>query len=422
MKSIELRKLRAERIAAMEKLLEATGPSGIMNDKATEQFTALEAEQEKLKGAIALAERAEALGKELGEIPNPAPRPMPGAKSAEAQGDTGGFKSFGEFIYANYCNPQDPRLRDVPRAEQSMSTGSKGGLMVPTQFGNQLLEVRPGEIIFTPQRATEIPAGDPPDAALEMPSLDQSSAQNMFGGVAVSWIAEGGTKAETDANLKSVRLEPKELAAFVKVTDKLLRNWPAADAVLRRLFGSALAATRDKAFLSGNGVGKPLGILSSGALKTQNREINNQVSYLDLVGMEQKMIVGGNPCWIISRSALAQIRQLKDLAGRYILTGCDVGQAEAGIPMFLLGYPICWSVRSPALGTKGDVCLCDLSYYLIKNGSGPYVASSEHVYWTSNKTAIKAFLNVDGQPWLGAPIVNEDSQSYSPFVALDVPA
>jgi len=44
------------------------------------------------------------------------------------------------------------------------------------------------------------------------------------------------------------------------------------------------------------------------------------------------------------------------------------------------------------------------------------------VHFTQNKTVIKAFWLVDGQPWLAGPITQEGGYQVSPFVALDVPA
>jgi len=65
--------------------------------------------------------------------------------------------------------------------------------------------------------------------------------------------------------------------------------------------------------------------------------------------------------------------------------------------------------------------LADLSYYLIKDGSGPFVAASPHVYFTTNKTVIKIFWNVDGQSWLNDPLGLEGSvaNTVSPFVVLN---
>lgn len=50
------------------------------------------------------------------------------------------------------------------------------------------------------------------------------------------------------------------------------------------------------------------------------------------------------------------------------------------------------------------------------------MAASEHVKFTSNKTVIKIFWNVDGAPWMNEPFKEENGYEVSPFVALDVPA
>jgi HK97 family phage major capsid protein len=81
-----------------------------------------------------------------------------------------------------------------------------------------------------------------------------------------------------------------------------------------------------------------------------------------------------------------------------------------------------WNNRSVGLGSKGDIVLADWFYYVIKDGSGPFVAASEHVLFRQNKTVVKIFWNVDGAPWLTAPIKEENGYEVSPFVGLDVPA
>ena len=133
--------------------------------------------------------------------------------------------------------------------------------------------------------------------------------------------------------------------------------------------------------------------------------------------MYAKARFGGSLAWIASQSILPQLMRLK--GG----DNADIWQpsARAGDPQTLYGLPLLWNERSVQLGTKGDLMLVDLNYYLIKDGSGPFVAASPHVHFTTNKTVIKAFWNVDGQPWLTAPITQEGGYVVSPFVALDVP-
>jgi HK97 family phage major capsid protein len=97
--------------------------------------------------------------------------------------------------------------------------------------------------------------------------------------------------------------------------------------------------------------------------------------------------------------------------------------ARTGVLGTLLGLPLVYTDLLPALGGKGDLMLANFQYYLIKDGYGVEIAASEHVYFTTNRTVIKAFWNVDGKPWLTAPITLRDKVTkVSPFVILDVPS
>ena len=87
------------------------------------------------------------------------------------------------------------------------------------------------------------------------------------------------------------------------------------------------------------------------------------------------------------------------------------GVAAGGLPSTLFGFPIVFSDRLPTLGTKGDLILADLAYYVIKDGSGPFLAWSEHVYWTANKSVVKIVWNVDGKAWLTEPLILEGTSA-----------
>jgi hypothetical protein len=101
------------------------------------------------------------------------------------------------------------------------------------------------------------------------------------------------------------------------------------------------------------------------------------------------------------------------------LSGLTGGAAPAPAPT-LLGYPLFFSDRLPALGAKGDICLCDLSYYLLLNGSGPRIDLSTELLFTSDKSIFRIIAMLDGRPWLTEPILLEGSagSTVSPFVVL----
>lgn len=331
------------------------------------------------------------------------------------------FESFGEFIHSIRFKRDDPRLAaQYDTREQSMGVGEEGGFMVPNQFRDQILSLDVQDAIVRP-RATIIPAGSPPDASITMPALNQSAAENMYGGVEFEWIGEGQAKPETDIKLKDVTWTPHEVAGHVVITDKLLRNWSAAGPFISEQFRKAKVALEDTTFLtSGTGVAQPLSVLNSPAAITIPRGTANLIVYQDLVNIEQaaREIGFSAYTYIGSPTIKSQLNTIVDpgSAGTLIWRR----DAVSGAPSDLMGRDFNFNERSPGLGTAGDLMLVDMSMYIIKDGSGPFIASSEHVHFTKNKTVMKMFWNTDGHPWIEAPIPLEgDATSLvSPFVIL----
>ncbi|MFD2334719.1 phage major capsid protein [Cohnella sp. GCM10020058] len=402
-------------------------------DEGRELTAEEETEFEKLDGEIGdLENKIEAKKKQNGREANFAARSkdlddeeerpfraaLPGAAPSDKK-ENYGFDSFGEFVNAVRFGDDKGRLQAI-RNDLSMGTGSEGGFAVPEQFREDLLRLRAEQSIVRP-RAQVIPAGSPPDAKITIPSFIQGTS-GVYGGAAVSWIAEGGAKPKTNAELGEVTLEPHEAAAHIVVTDKLLRNWGAASSFIRNLLSQAMVAAEDLAFLKGNGTGKPYGAINAAGRIVINRATANKISYLDLVNMRARFLPDAveNAVWVVAQSALPQIMTLQDPNGNYIFIQ---GDATKGIASTLMGIPIRFTGKTGPLGQVGDVALLDLSYYLIKDGSGPFIVASEHVEFLNNKTVVKCFWNVDGKPWVETPLTLEDGvTTASPYVVLGAPS
>jgi HK97 family phage major capsid protein len=336
------------------------------------------------------------------------------------------FRGIGEILHSVVYKPNDPRLNALyDTREQSMADGVAGGFMIPKQFMDELMGVTPDTNSLR-QRCRVIPAGSPPDAAISIPVLDQTADENMYGGVQVDWIEEGGTKPETDARFQEIELKPKEVAGHIVATDKLLRNWTAADSILGQLLMNAKNGAEDYAVYTGSGVGQPLGVLNAQARINVTRAGVNAISYDDVVNMLARLLRrGGNPVWFCNQTIIPQLANLTDTNNNNIF----VFDASQGMADTLMGFPIIYNERVNSLGSVGDLSLLDMSNYLLKEGSGPFIATSEHVHFTRNKTVIKMFWNVDGQPWLREPIKLEagsatrgksaSTNTVSPFIVLN---
>lgn len=430
----ELREARAKKIAEMRAMLDtANNAEGGARDLTAEESTAYDALRVEVDGLTSRIGRLE--GQEALEASMETPRQPQGRGATDAPQRAGGdpavkeFESLGEFMYAVRFRPNDQRLEfnedaGANRGESRMDDGPSGGFMIPTTFRSEIMTIRPAEALVRP-RANIIPA-DPnaPDASVTMAALDQrgTDANALYGGVEMHWIGEGDEKPDAGTpKLREITLTPHEIAGTMTVTDKLLRNWAAADAMLRGQLRGALLAAEDRAFLVGDGFKKPLGGLVSAARFLVNRGTANRISYLDIVAMTTRILMRGGevtPVWIASQGTISQLATLQDPEGRYIWKP----DARDGFAGTLMGYPLRISNRVANLGGIGDISLVDWSYYLIKDGSGPYIAASEHVLFKQNKTVIKIFSNVDGAPWLTAPITEENGWTVSPFVVLGDPA
>lgn len=411
----ELRNRLSQAVTQMRALIDKASAEG--RDNTAEEMTeygSLEASVDRTNKDIEREERLQALEAKNAEVVNPPHKPNIGIVIDRSKEPV---ESLGHMIYLMRYEPDDKRLREI--REQSMGIGEKGGFAIPSQWSGDLLSIAAQAAAIRP-RATVIPAGSPPDATLTMPALDQTAASNMYGGVTVSWISEGGDKPETDLGLKEVTLTPYEVAGHIVVTDKLLRNWGAADALLRRQLSLAMVAAEENAFFNGNGVGKPLGFANAlcGAAISYNRAGANAIVFADVDGMFARLKMGGSPVWIASQTCLPQLTHMVDAGNNSIWL--PNGNIIGGLAGTLYGIPLYLHDRSPALGSRGDLVLVDAGYYLIKDGSGPYIDASPHVHFTNNKTVIKIFKNVGGQPWLTAPIPLEGSaaNTVSPFVVL----
>lgn len=409
---VELKRQRAAVIAEARTYLEAAKKEerGLNEDERSKYDAAVQ-KAEELKSRIDVEDQQLELERSLA------------TKDFEKETDNlsgNDLREFGDFLQEVRWNPNSTNLKfresvkDGEKRDMSMGVGAAGGFIVPEQFDANIRMVNDQEAIFRP-RAQTIPAGDPPDAAITIPALDQSGARGVYAGVTVNWIAEGAEKPETEPGFREIKLEPQEVAAITVVTDKLLRNSAAAGALISSLLRKAIVGSEEDVFCSGDGVGKPLGIVGHPATIAVGRAAPNTIAYGDIAAMYARAKFGGRLAWVASQTALPQLMQMVDLANNLVWQP----NARDGAPGTLIGLPVLLNDQSPVLGNEGDIMLVDLDYYLIKDGSGIAIAMSEHARFTRNQTIIKAYWNVDGQSWLSTPLLQRDGVStVSPFVAL----
>ena len=260
-------------------------------------------------------------------------------------------------------------------------------------------------------------------ATLKVPAIDYTSNAkgSMFGGVTAYWTDAGADFGASQPKFKRVTLNPHKLIGYTESDDELNEDAIVSiGGLLTTIFGEVLAFEEDFNFLTGNGVGKPLGILSAPCLATVSRTTSSQVVTSDVVNMLARF--RGNlsrACWVINQSALPSLYKLKDENNAYIWSPGNSGSISVGSPGTLYGIPIKVSEKVPAVGTSGDIILADFGHYLIGERSGLRVEESIDYKFNTDQKVWRMVKRVDGQPWLQSAITpRAGGSTLSPFVTI----
>ncbi len=336
---------------------------------------------------------------------------------------TGGFKSSGEFYVAVrkfHDGIYDGRIDVLQKATMGEAADSTGGVLVPEDWANEIYSVALETAIVRP-KAIVIPMTR--DTLNIQVLKDTSRASNIFGGVTITWLAEGADKYATTADpvLGNLKLTPHKAVATCFVSNELEEDTRTFSKFFTRAFGPAISFLEDDLFINATGVGQPLGIMNSGAIITIARNvIASNINADDFANLAARLLPGSWPraVWLINQSVLSTLAN-DATAGANALGMVDV----AG--MIAMGRPIIVTEHCATTGTTGDIILADFGQYVIGDRS-LIISSSRHATYSSNtygwnqdQTMWKVVLRVDGQPLASAAITpKRGGSTVSAFVTL----
>jgi HK97 family phage major capsid protein len=404
-------------------------------DEQKEHIPAMIADAQQLKAEVLQMREIEEAGKELAAAVEVEQKEQKLEQAAQmAPPDVGAHETLGEFLHDIKLwamgLKKDTRLRwfddekghEVELKDMVENVGASGGFLVPTEYLAQLFSVMQ-ESSFIRSRATKIPMRR---RSISMPVLDQTGTTagrpHWFGGMVFYWAEEAAEKTESDPTFRKVTLTAHKLIGYTRASDELVDDSAISlEAFLTGPTGFAGGATwhEEYSFLRGTGAGQPLGVINAGATITVARAAGGPtIGYADLVNMLESFYPGANPTsttWSFTQTAMSNLFTIQDAAGNYIWQP----NAQRGAPNMLLGYPVVFTEKQPAVGTSGDVVLADWAYYMIGDRQAITIESTQFDRWRYDETSWRMVHRVDGQPWLSAPLTYEDgSTQVSPFVIL----
>lgn len=362
-------------------------------------------------------------------------------------GDTPQAKraGFGEFLIAirNVAedNGYDPRLRksDLRQSQVRAAAGlsetvaSDGGFLVTQDIG-QTLQKAAFDTGLLAKQTTEIPISTTANG-IKIPSINETSRADgsRWGGVQVYWADEAGAATATKPNFGKVELNLKKLIGLCYITDELQSDASAMGAYISQAFTEEFAFKLDDAVIRGSGAGAPLGILNATAAVVSVAKETSQAAatilYANVSKMKQRMLPRSfqRSAWFINVDCQPQLEKLFIPA-----TTVDGTQNVGGFPAYmpaggasnapygtLFGRPVVPIEQAETCGTVGDIMLLDLGMYLMATKGGVQTASSIHVKFTTDESAYRFVMRVDGQPALKSAITPyKGAGTLSPFVTL----
>ncbi len=333
-----------------------------------------------------------------------------------------GFSSFEEWMACVHSGRPDERLQyrsmgsDIPSA---------GGFLVPDQFVAEMLDTGIENEIVRP-RCTIWPMVSDTARAPGWDGADHSSS--LYGGFAGTWLGEGETATEVDAQFRSIALTAHKLAVFTSASSELVQDsFLSFDSIMNDGLRNALSWFLDYAAINGTGAGQPLGLVNNNSVVSVAKESGQAASTIvwnNICKMYARMWPSGhqNAIWIANNTIIPQLLALTIPVG----TGGSAVGPNIGHPVMkedsgsfsLLGKPIYFTEKAQSLGTAGDIMYVDLSQYVMGLRKEIIIEKSNAVHWTSDKQAYRAIMRADGMGKWNSAITPKNGDTLSWCVTL----
>jgi HK97 family phage major capsid protein len=397
----ELRRRRGAIIKDMRALTDkADAEKRELTAEENDQYSRMEADQEKLRVEIEREERQAALDRELesfdrepGRMPEPA---AAGERNAKPRASEEYRSQFSDMLCRGYRPGEH-------RALQADSQVGGGYLVAPEQFVNKLIEALRDQV-FIRQLSTVIPVQSA--MSLGVPVLQTRPDD-------ADWTVELKTGTpDTAMGFAKRELHPHPAAKRILVSTFLLNNSVLpADQIVRDQLAYKFGITQEKAFMTGSGAGQPLGVFTAspnGIDTDRDVSTGNETTSIGADGLINakyalKAQYQKTARWIFHRDAISGIRKLKDDNKQYLWQPGLI----ADKPDTILELPFFMSEYAPNTFTTGKYVgiIGDFSFFWIADSMEFSIQVLKELYAESNQVGYIGRMECDAQPVLSEAFV-----------------
>lgn len=333
-----------------------------------------------------------------------------------------GFVNLGDFAKEIWHKNSVPKRRaamDQVMNDYSSYDPASGGYLIPESMDNEIRQLTLEESIVR-SRATVVPMSTP---TMLFPYVDwTTNVGSTFGGWTVTRVGEGVDIPKSNAKFGRVKLDVTKQVAGTQVPNEMFADVSALDGFIRKTLPQAVAYAEDIDFLTGSGVGEPLGVTNSPAAITVVKETNQVASTVvvqNILKMYARLLPSSKSraVWLVNPTTFIELQQLAISVGTGGAPIMLVNLHDAPTPT-MLGRPVIETEKVPALGSANDICLIDFTYYLIGDRPGSGLESSPHQEFMNDITVMKLTARNDGRPWIASALTPKNGDTLSPFVLL----
>lgn len=381
---LELREKRAKAWEAAKAFLDShRTDKGVLSAEDDAAYSRMEQEITDLGKEISRMERLEALD---AQMKKPVNQPLTGKPmSGRTIERIGRASDEYRTSFWDMMRSKAP-LPSVVNALQE-GTDSEGGYLVPDEYERTLVEALEEENMFRQlAKVIRTSSGD-----RKIPVVATKGT--------ASWIDEEGAYTESDDSFGQVSIGAYKAGTMIKVSEELLNDSVFdLESYIAKEFARRIGAKEEEAFFTGDGSGKPLGILAAtgGAETGVTAASSTAVTADELMDLfySLKSPYRKKAVWVLNDSTIKAVRKLKDSTGQYLWQPSLV----AGTPDTLLGRPMKTSAYMPviAAGAK-TIAFGDFSYYWIADRQGRSFKRLNELYAANGQVGFLGFQRVDGK-------------------------
>lgn len=381
---LELREKRAKAWEAAKAFLDShRTDKGVLSAEDDAAYSRMEQEITDLGKEISRMERLEALD---AQMKKPVNQPLTGKPmSGRTIERIGRASDEYRTSFWDMMRSKAP-LPSVVNALQE-GTDSEGGYLVPDEYERTLVEALEEENMFRQlAKVIRTSSGD-----RKIPVVATKGT--------ASWIDEEGAYTESDDSFGQVSIGAYKVGTMIKVSEELLNDSVFdLESYIAKEFARRIGAKEEEAFFTGDGSGKPLGILAAtgGAETGVTAASSTAVTADELMDLfySLKSPYRKKAVWVLNDSTIKAVRKLKDSTGQYLWQPSLV----AGTPDTLLGRPMKTSAYMPviAAGAK-TIAFGDFSYYWIADRQGRSFKRLNELYAANGLVGFLGFQRVDGK-------------------------